>query len=293
MKVGINGGDITGLVVARIMREAGHVVRVFEPGQPGRSALIPRFKYLERSKEVSGLLDRLGVAYGEYALDSGIMLHGQIVPVRRNMTESVQHAYWSKTRLVSAPAGEVKGVTDPEVGPKRHAITVDWADIRIPLIRHVTIEPKRTEEAFDLLIETGPLWESPFVAAYVDAMAVTLNLVLVKSVRDPFLRWDLVYTPFTPADCIHRVYHYADGYVCEFSGAMNEDRLASDLNFLFPHGYYVAEIQQTHGHLLPLAAEPDWPANVHPIGRLSQWDESVTITRVIQEATALARNANP
>lgn len=291
MKVRINGGDITGLVVARIMRAAGHHARVFERSIPGASALLPRFKYLERSKEVTRFLDGLGVLYGEYSIASGVMLHGKVVPCRENLTQSVQHAHWKKTRMTSpAPGEEVKGVTDPEVGPKRKAVSLDWGDLRKPLLRDVTIEAD-AKDAFDLTVETRPMWE---FAEGSDAMAATLNLVPVKAVGEGFIRWDLVYTPFTPADCIHRFYHHAGGYICECSGQIDEDRLTSDLNFLFPRGWHVdGEIQIAHGHLLPLEHRPSVPPGVHRIGRLAQWDEGVTMTNVIREAMKIAWNANP
>lgn len=289
MKVGIYGGDMTGLVVARVMRDAGHTVRVFERSVPGHSALIPRFKHLESSPEVIGLLERLGVPYGEYSVNTGVMLHGKIVPIRGNMTASAVHAYWRKTHLVMPPIGEARRISDPEAGPKRQSIALAWEILREPLLRGLSIEPER-KDAFDLYVDTRPLWES----SSVDAMAVRLNLVPVVATRDRFLRWDLVYAPFTPGDCIHRVYHHSDGYVCEFSGDADEDRLTSDLNFLFPDGWYVSgDIVVTHGNLLPLASEPVWSANVRPIGRLAQWDERVNLTKVIRDATAIARNAHP
>lgn len=283
MKVAVYGGDITGLVVARVMREAGHYVRIIERDVPGFSALIPRFNYLERSVEVTSLLDRLGVACDAYSIECGIMLHGKTVPCRKNLTQSVQQAYWRKTRLVLPPPGEVKAITDPESGQKRHAVTTSWHDMRKKLLDGVVILPE-AKEVFDVTIDTRPLWEF----SDVDAMSVRISMVPVNVVKDRFLLWDLVYTPFTPADYIHRLYHYGDGYVCEFSGAHDEDRLTSDLNFLFPHGWYLSgEISTTHGHLLPLASEPSW-SGIYPIGRLAQWDDRVTMTNVIQQATSIA-----
>ena len=285
MHVAVYGGDLTGLVVARVMRDAGHVVTIVERDVPGKTATTLRFKFLERTDEVTKLLDDMGVTFDEYALNIGVMLHGRVLPCRDRLTQAVQHAYWGKTRMTSAPEGTVKAIVEPEASTRRRAVALDWGDLRRPLINGADIRSE-AEGDFDLTIETRPLWKSHFVDCQ-DAMAVTLNMVRVKCVRDSYLRWDLVYTPFTPADCVHRVYHSGDGYVCEFSGSLDDDRLTSDLNFLFPEGWYVdGEIESGYGHLVPMPDRPMWPEGVRPIGRLAQWDEQVTMTRVIRSAKA-------
>lgn len=286
MRIAVYGGDLTGLVVARILRGKGHSVTVIEREVPGQSATTSRFKYLERTDEVTALLDGMGVTFDEYTVSAGVMLHGRVVPCREHLTQAVHHAYWGKTRMTSAPEGPVLGVIDPEVGTRRKAVALDWRDLRRPLMTGATIRGE-AEDAFDLKIETRPLWKSHFVSCP-DAMAVTLNMIPIRCARDRYLRWDLVYTPFTPADCVHRIYHSNDGYVCEFSGSLDDDRLTSDLNFLFPDGWHDdGDIESGYGYLLPMIDRPVWPDGVRPIGRLAQWDEQVTMTRVIREAKAV------
>lgn len=289
MKVVVSGGDITGLIVAYIMQIEGFDVVVVSKEEPGKSAKLPCFKFIENSKEVLRLLDFLDVLYGEYSLTSGIVLHGKILSCRRNLTTSVQLAYWKKTRLVNPPSDDVKGVTDPEVGPTRRAVSFDWNDFIKVLSRQVIINGIKPMD-YDLHIATNPLWEYP-EAGVTDAMAVELNLIPIKTFREQFIKFDIVYTPFTPCNVIHRFYHYAEGHVCEFSGNdVSEDDLASDLNFLFPDGWHLdGEVKKTYGYLLPLTHDPKWPERTIPVGRLAKWDDRITMTDVVRDTISIIK----
>lgn len=281
MRVAVYGGDVVGLVVANVLRRRGHNAIVIEKDKPGASAASMRFLYLDRTKDVRGLLESLGLVYGEYSISCGVLLSGEVVSCERNLSPSVQHAYWSKTRFTT-PTTTVS-ITDPEAGTGRQAITVDMRDVVDKLVALVPIKREATG-AFDMIIETRPLWESPFVNIN-DPFAVQLGMAPVSVIRDRFLKWDVVYTPFTPGNSVHRVYHHLGGYVCEFSGTTTEDRLISDLNFLFPDGWSPAgKIEKSHGHLMPLVEKPVWQRGVVPIGRLAAWDERSTIGRVIRDA---------
>jgi hypothetical protein len=116
-------------------------------------------------------------------------------------------------------------------------------------------------------------------------MAVALNLLPVRASKDRYLRWDVVYTPHTPGNAIHRLYHGEEsGYVCEFSGVVSEDAVTSDLNYLFPDGWHAdGAMATTHGKLVALQDRPVWLPKVRPVGRMAQWDEGVSVTRVIRE----------
>ena len=142
---------------------------------------------------------------------------------------------------------------------------------------------------FDLHLATRPLWEYPEVGA-IDAMAANLNLVIVKPLKDPFIGWDIIYTPFTPDDSISRVRAGPNGdYICEVVGPINDSALLSDLNFLFTHGWRpVAPIKTTYGCLLPLCEKPVWPENTIPIGTMAEWDESITLKDIIIKTRSVA-----
>lgn len=287
MRVCISGGDVVGLIAAHMCRARGHSVVLVERSTLGSSAFLPTLKYLERSAEVMTLLDTLGIVYGEYTLMTGLFERGGIVPCPRRVADAVHHAHWRKTRLTTMPAGAV-GLADPEVTSKRRAVSFDWRAFVKQLSSGLTVVPDLGGLAHtaDLTFETLPLWESRLVSEGArDAMAVSLNMLPVRVTRDRYLRWDVVYTPHTPGSAIQRFYHAEEaGYVCEFSGVVSEDAVTSDLNFLFPEGWHVdGPLATAHGALVALNERPVWQPRVRPVGRVAQWDEGITVTRVIRQ----------
>lgn len=294
MRVCVNGGDVTGLIAAHLCRARGHSVVLVERGALGQSALSPAHKYLERSQEVLTLLDALGVVYGEYTLKAGLLQGAQVVQCPRKVSDAVHHAYWRKTRLTAMPEGAL-GLSDPEVTSKRYAVSFDWRDLvkRLSTGLEVARDVGPLAATADLILETVPLWESRLVR-HEGAMAVTLNLLPVRASKLRFLRWDVVYTPHTPGNAIHRLYHGEEsGYVCEFSGAIAEDSVTSDLNYLFPEGWHVdGPLAMATGKLVELQDGPVWNPKVLPIGRVARWDEGITVTRVIRDVVEGLYRAN-
>lgn len=285
MRVCVNGGDITGLIAAHLCRARGHSVVLCERGPLGQSASMPAHKYLERTTEVLSMLDTLGVVYGEYTLKPGLLQGSQVVACPRRVSEAVHHAHWRKTRLTSMPEGVRVGLSDPEVTSKRYAVSFDWRDLvkRLSTGLSVARDVSRLVATSDLVFETVPLWESRLVR-HEGAMAVTLNMLPVRASKLRFLRWDIVYTPHTPGNAIHRLYHGEEhGYVCEFSGVISEDSVTSDLNYLFPEGWHVdGPVATATGKLCELQERPVWNPNVVPIGRVACWDDGATVTHAIR-----------
>jgi hypothetical protein len=289
MRVCISGGDVVGLIAAHLCRARGHSVVLVERSLTlGQCAYLPTFKFLERSHEVLTLLDGLGVVYGEYTLAVGLLEKGKVETCPRKVSDAVHHAHWRKTRLTAMPVGAV-GLADPEVASKRYAVSFDWHDLVKRLSAGLTVarELGALATSADLVLETLPLWESRLVRqeGACDAMAVALNLLPVRASKDRYLRWDVIYTPHTPGNAIHRLYHGEEsGYVCEFSGVVSEDAVTSDLNYLFPDGWHAeGAMATTYGKLVALQERPAWAPRVRPVGRMAQWDETVSATRVIRE----------
>jgi hypothetical protein len=294
----VSGGDIVGLISAHLCRVRGHSVVLVERSMVlGQSAYLPTFKYLERTNEVLALLDGLGVVYGEYTLATGLLERGSVATCPRKVSDAVHHAHWRKTRLTAMPAGVV-GLADPEVSSKRYAVSFDWRDLVKRLSAGLTVvhDMGTLASTVDLVFETLPLWESRMAKqeGSRDAMAVALSMLPVRASKDRYLRWDVVYTPHTPGGAIHRLYHGEEnGYVCEFSGVVSEDAVMSDLNYLFPDGWHVdGSISTTSGKLVELQERPAWAPNTRPIGRVAQWDESISVTRVIREVAEGIRHAH-
>jgi len=151
---------------------------------------------------------------------------------------------------------------------------------------------------FHFAVVTLPLWIARrMVSWYVpEAYAMKLNIVMAEPLRDPFARWDYVYTPYTPAGLIHRVSPVGEECHCEFNGDWGEhdsainDRVASDLNFLFPSGWVINDVKRgLNGHLLPMSERPVWPDNIKPLGRFARWDPRATTDITLREAHKLAQ----
>jgi len=289
MKIVITGGDLPGLIANYIMKIAGHDVIVVEENEPGETISIPIFKYIEGTDEVRALLDDMDILYDDYPVRCGVMIKGSVVPCKKNITESIHHAYWEKTRLTIDYRQDIKGITDPELHPNRKSVTFYWKWFLEILLKNATIQPNMIRD-YDLHIATNPIWTYPEVDC-VDAMAVKVNLIQVRAKRERYIKWDVVYTPFTPENTIHKIYHGEYTNICEFSGDIDEDKVFSDLNFLFPEGWYKdGDIFTTHGHLIPLQNDPVWPSNIVPIGRVAKWNDKVTIMNIIKDCINLARN---
>jgi hypothetical protein len=228
------------------------------------------------------------VLYGEYTLATGLLRSGQVALCPRRVSDAVHHAHWRKTRLTAMPVHSA-GLSDPEVTSKRYAVSLDWRDLvkRLSTGQKVVRDISSLGGPVDLVLETVPLWESKFVKTEGarDAMAVTLNGRSVRANKDRYLRWDVVYTPHTPGNAIHRLYHGDEsGYVCEFSGVVAEDAVTSDLNYLFPDGWHDdGELLATYGKLVALQERPMWADNVRAVGRMAAWDEGASLTRVVRD----------
>lgn len=322
MRIGIIGGDIAGLVAARILRDRGYSVCVFEEDDVGKSFFLPIYKYLERTTEVLRLLDELGLLHGPYSIQGGLHVNGEVTLCRRYLLNNAERAkrvhydYYRKTRLAQPDSYNVKSIDDPEVGPSRHAIQCDYVEFVSMLSKGVSVvrdriksigltatggmnvETRNSVYGFKRLIVSSPLWEVKrlFDFDIPDSLAVKVNVIQVKTVKDTFLKWDFVYTPYTPDNVIHRVFTYNDGYGCQYSGDPDDNHIQSDLNFLFPDGWYVSQDPvAVPGHLLPLSEPVDWPTGIIPVGKHARWDNKATVTSTIKEISKLSRlwHGNP
>jgi hypothetical protein len=121
-------------------------------------------------------------------------------------------------------------------------------------------------------------------------VAMKLNIANVQIRRDKYAAWDYVYTPYTPANAIHRFSPHNSEYAVEINGELDQLALESDLNFLFCEGWYIHSLQRNlKGHLLPLEQNFQWPGNVAPLGRFAQWDSRATVDTVHDEALKIGK----
>lgn len=288
-------------------------VTVLEPGKPGGEFTSGGLKYIHRTDEMEGMFDQLDVPYSKYIVCGGILLRGDLYlypQVFQSMpkaeAERIQHDHYRKTRQTNPGEYAARAMNDPAaVGPKRALrcdfeelidTLVDVADIqrtgvaRVDVDRNVLFDMDGHVHRYDFLVLTIPLWIiRKMVGFYVpEGVAMRLNIAQVYTQRDKYLGFDYVYTPYTPADTVHRFSPNVGGYSVEANGILDRDRLQSDLAFIFPDGYVLEGIKEgLKGHLLPLPESVVWPDNVAPLGRFACWDSRVTADIVLRDAMEL------
>lgn len=303
------GNGLAGLIAAHSLRENGANVTIVETRQAEDDFFFAS-RRIYSTPEMVDLLQRFELPFSEFIVRGGIMLRGFVWPyplcfkgLSESQTERLHYDHFAKT-IQSSPGQWAAGAMD-EAGTKpRRAIRCDIDTLANVLgrgVRRVKGTLQRIEEkvivvggyryGYDFLIVTLPLWEI-FDRAFwyvPEAVALRLNVAFVVPRKDPFAKWDFVFTPYTPANSIFRVWPIGNGYACEFNGLINVDKLISDLNFIFPDGFAFAGLKQgLNGHLFPLSERLEWPANVAPVGRVAEWQQ-MTVDRVLKSSTKIAK----
>lgn len=319
-RVVILGGGMSGLVAAYAFNQHKCLVRVVEGGKPGGGFASGGLKYLHRSEPMANMLHTLGVVFTNYSVQGGIHLHGAVEPypavfktLGKERSARIQADHYKKTRRTEPDEFASRSMNDPESSKSRHSLQCDIGKLVSKLVSAASIVPKAarwidparcvlafsdgTEVGWDRLVVTIPLWVVKRISPVPvpDVAAMKLNLIDVEPRRDPYAKWDYVYTPYTPEDLIHRISPREGGYSCEFNGSWADgdgtsERLASDLNFLFPDGWALHGVHKgLNGHLLPLGSPMVWPEGMYPLGRFSQWDSRATTDTTLDAAFQMAK----
>lgn len=314
MRVVIVGGGVSGLVASYVFKKRGLDPVVIEARALGGEFMAGGLKYIHNSDGMCSMFDDLGIAYSHYTVQGGIMLRGQVHPypkvfqqLPKDEAAIIQADHYRKTRRTEGGADAKKAMNDPAAVKPRRALRCHFPDMIKALAEHATaykgtllrIKTKTNELVmadtkrvpFDKLVLTVPLWvikeAAPFYVP--QGMAMRLNLVDVIPVRDRYAKWDYVYTPYTPANQVHRFSPRGRAYSVEVNGEMDRHHLESDLNFIFDEGWEIEAIKEgLKGHLLPLEHQPEWPDNIAPLGRFAQWDSRATTDVTLENAEALA-----
>lgn len=310
-RVVIVGGGPSGLVSAHIFRRCGTSVKLLEPGKLGGEFLSGGLRYIHHTEEMERMLDRLEVAFSPYKVSGGIHLKGLVRPYPDHLwslpqedAQRIQTDHYRKTRR-TLPDDPSTAMNDPARKGPRRALRCDFHEMIEALASgldivdrglkyitpdHIVLSNGQMLE-FDFLVVTIPLWLLRDMAPFYipETVAARLNVAIVKPRVDNYVQWDYVYTPYTPADCIHRFSPSGGGYEVEANGQLDHVGLESDLHFIFPDGFVIENVREgLKGHLLPLDAQPEWPFNIAPIGRFAKWDSRSTMDVALEDAIHLA-----
>lgn len=333
MRLVIIGGGISGLIANYIARQCrGVEVFILEAGKVGGEFASVGLKYIHRTDEMATMLADLQVVYNKHPVRGGIHLHGRVWPYPEVMKPGfafqealadirpepmtatralrIQHDHWRKTRHTEPDHNAGRSMNDPEAGLGKVSLRCDLSSVVAKLAERAIIVRERVVAVapdvvstdagnhyeYDYIIVTVPLWLARRMMYFglPEAMALKLNVVHVVPISNPYVRWDYVYTPYTPDSLIHRISPSEDGWSCEFNGAWEEGdpevgrRLTSDLNFLFQNGWAVNRVVRgINGHLIPMEQAAGWPSHIQPLGRFAQWDSRATADVVLDRMCSI------
>lgn len=312
-KVVIAGAGVSGLVFNQVLKSyKGVEATILEPGAVGGEFLAGGLKYIHQTDAMEKMLDGLNVLYSPYTVQGGILLRERVEPypacfqgLDKVQALRIQQDHFRKTRRIEPGEFAKKAMNDPASTKPRKALKCNFEDmvkalarganiVRAPLAK---IEEKEvvlgngSKLPFDYLVLTIPLWVIKRAAPWKvpDGLSIQLNTATVKPARDPYAKWDYVYTPYTPANSIHRFSPNGGGYSVEVNGELDMAKLGLDLDFIFKDGWSILDVKPgLKGHLLPLDEQPAWPDNVAPLGRFAQWDPRATTDETLANSQALA-----
>lgn len=310
----IIGGGITGLICANVFSKYNKMnVTVYEPGEPGGQFLTGGLRYIHHTPAMENFFDENDIMWGSYKIKGGILLRGQVRQYPKFLRSldkvdaiRIQNDHYRKTRKMESGSFGSQAMNDPANAKSRNALRCDLRHlidvlkskcniVKSKLIKVVSDKvyfENGTIKKFDYMVMTIPLWlikrivdfEVPF------SMAMNLNVISVDVISDIYAKWDYVYTPYTPSDCIHRISSEGDGYAAEISGEFRESDLHSDLNFLFKDGWCVKDYKKNlRGHLLPINGEINTPRNIALIGRYAAWQPRMTVDVTLNRAIELGK----
>jgi hypothetical protein len=312
-KIIIIGGGISGLICATVFSRRGANVTVYEPNKIGGEFLTGGLKYIQQTSIMEKFLDSVGVVWGDYNIKGGILLRGEVRKYPQFLKKldkgdaiRVCGDHYRKTRRMEPGSFGSQAMNDPANSKSKKAIRCDFEELisvlsnnckivkssLVAVVGNKAFFDNSTKVDFDYMVLTIPLWIIKRVTNYEipDSVAMKLNIAIIECVRDHYAKWDYVYTPYTPADCIHRLSPDEGNYAVEANGDLDDESLHSDLNFLFKDGWYMKSLRENlKGHLLPLDGEIKVPNNVALVGRFAAWEPRMTVDVTLERAISLSK----
>lgn len=303
-KIVIIGAGISGLLAADRLRRLGVEATVLSD-EVGGAFMAGGPRFFRATDAVVELMADLKVASSKFFVSSGVVLRGRTFRFPNDLgkedRDNVQTKLFRKMTLTDPWKRTIR-----EASSKRSKTLVRCceselfrklaarAKIRIGTARKITSNEVLTDSGklyFDFLIVTIPIWD---LAGMVDfevqeAFGTKLTVARIVPIKDPFVRFDLVFCPFTPEDFIFRITVDGDGWIAEATGDPDFLRLQGDANFLFPDGYFIDWVRgDLSGSVVTLSGRTVWPDNIAPVGRYAEADDGIRGADVLESVPKLA-----
>lgn len=310
-KIVIIGNDIHAFVAAYIFRKSGFKVVLLDGSENG-NGIVHDFIYIRNTPDTLSLVRDLDVLYSIYPVRGGIMLHEKVYPFPRHLrnldkdyVKRIRYDYFKKTRKIVIE-NTTKAMVRPIATKTKTAIRSDLRELCEKLTKSIIIVKRKIHKvaksfvefgnngkiSFDKLVVACPLWEFKEVADWhiPSVLAMRSHVACVTQKEDVYTKYDYIYTPYTPANCIHFLWNDGERFYVEMSGAFDRLSLESDLNFLFKRGWYLTKVyKDLAGYILPFETSVTWPKNVSPISPFSMWSDCLSFDDTLFEVKRLAK----
>jgi len=310
-KIIVIGNNIDSLLCSYVFKQYEGVEIKIIGNQYYDDFLNNGLEYVRKTKEVIRLFEKYDLESSVYTVKAGIMLKGLIEPfnqslkkLSKNEIKRLKTDYYRKTRLIEPDEiGIKKSFSDFEIIDNR-VIRTDYTylinklasdsnfifDETVVRIDKDFVITDRNKYKYDYAICVLPLWESEKIVNFKinNSMSVIKNIIHLEAEEKKFFQYDVVYTPYTPSNCVYKITSL-DDFVIEFSGAFNSGRILSDINFLFGDGWCINSVSSNYsGYMLPVENKTEWPFNIIPVGKFAKWESKINFDSTLDELFEVA-----
>lgn len=318
-KIVIVGNNIVGLTCAYFFRNIAEVTVIGKKDKDDEFNNVGSF-YTKETPKLNSFLSMIDALHlsSEMKIRNGLFLKGNVErrqtvlrKMKQDRIQRLREDFYRKTRLMEPPKKINESIFSAYNNPQKtiirasYSLLYDHIKNSLPMVNFEN--PKvvgcgcksvyLVDESvlyYDFLIFTLPLWDIKKIVwwniPYCNALKK--NLIKVKPLVDSrkYFRWNYVYTPYTPANLVHRITQHESGYCLEISGSI-KGKLGltlSDLYYLFPKGWSLEWIKIVKGYMYDFDIDfENWPQNIAPVGRYAQWLSGIDFSYILDRISIL------
>lgn len=295
MRVVVIGLGLDGLITGWVLRQHP-LLDVAVVGQRESYPLIETDT--PHTTSLGNFFRAIGLPHSSFQPKESLLLRGGLGPTHEMLARVARATAQRVLDDWRRKAGLSRAALNGELSRPKRRLRFDERELGEVLscgakiiVGEYAVEPGRvhTERGkleFDHLAVSDPFWlwaRCAWFSRKADYAEVKqLSARVLPRPPSPFRAWDLVTTPYTPADAIYRVRPWGGELHCD-SRPATVGELLSDLNWLLPAGYELTELLE---QVVAIDRAPSlrWPEHVAPIGRSANPAQHRTLHDVLLEA---------